>query len=485
MPPLHFGVLLLFARCSDGYEVGIGPKHGQDSILTPGFLGALILSFGQGKPWGISNMASGSISRGLGPKTVVLFTVLMTPVAAVHPGCLTCFGANPACTLHASAAGVCPYVEVPATNMNIIQKKESKALCLTNCLLPRFLRCFERGELTTASTLARRPAPGTTITVDPTKDKVATIMGYMKSGLISKDQMETAFAEAIDAASDAAKKKDLRANLQMLSNVKCMSDDGGSDVGQSGLLTWLLAKVTDFVSKGTYVTTALISAATVGAASTAVHRAKLVRPTSFEQFMEAVNYFIMYYLALGFGNAIILMQFIQFVVHDTMTVRGRDWRVAFELMNILFRRVEDAVPGTANLMTVSTEQFVLGVLEEAQKSAEFFWPIFFRTGAGKRAPGGGQDGKKPEEHGSTIKWNNKYAKDDKCRPCGAYNNKKQGSNPPCSMDHSDFHLLPCGTCKFRHVCNHWVSDKGPRGQCLGGHPRFECTNPNKCDDPVK
>ena len=141
MPPLHCGVLLLFARCSDGYEVGIGPKHGQDSILTPGFLGALILSFGQGKPWGISNMASGSISRGLGPKTVVLFTVLMTPVAAVHPGCLTCFGANPACTLHASASGVCPYVEVPATNMNIIQKKESKALCLTNCLLPRFLRC--------------------------------------------------------------------------------------------------------------------------------------------------------------------------------------------------------------------------------------------------------------------------------------------------------------------------------------------------------
>ena len=133
----------------------------------------------------------------------------------------------------------------------------------------------------------------------------------------------------------------------------------------------------------------MISAATVGAVSTAAHRAKLVRPTSFEQFMEAVNYFIMYYLALGFGNAIILMQFFQFVVHDTMTVRGRDWRIAFELMNILFRRVEDAVPGTANLMTVSTEQFVLGVLEEAQKSAEFFWPIFFRTGAGKRAPGGG------------------------------------------------------------------------------------------------
>ena len=248
MPPLHFGVLLLVARCVDGYEVGIGPKQPQDSILTPGFLGGLILSFGQGKPWGTSNMASGSMASGLGPKTVVSFLVLLSPVLAVHPGCLTCFGANPACTLHASASGVCPYVEVPATNMNIIQKKESKALCLTNCLFPRFLRCFERGELTTASTLAQRPAPGTTIVMNPSTDKVATIMGYMKSGLVSKDQMETAFAEAIDAETDAAKKKDLRANLQMLGNVKCLSDEGGSDVGQSGLLTWLLAKVTDFVS---------------------------------------------------------------------------------------------------------------------------------------------------------------------------------------------------------------------------------------------
>ena len=310
-------------------------------------------------------------------------------------------------------------------------------------------------------------------------------MGYMKSGLVSKDQMETAFAEAIDAETDAAKKKDLRANLQMLGNVKCLSDEGGSDVGQSGLLTWLLAKVTDFVSKGTYVTTTLITAATVGAASSAAHRAKLVRPTSFAQFMEAVNYFIMYYIALGMGNAIILMQFFQFALHDTMTVRGRDWRVAFELVNILFRRVEDAVPGTANLMTVATEQFILGVIEEAQKSAEFFWPAFFRGGAGKRAPGGGHDGNKTDEQGSTIKWNGKFSKDDKCKPCGAYNNKKQGSDPACSMDHTDFHLRACGTCKFQHKCNHWVSDKGKKGQCLGDHPRFECDNPNKCNDAVK
>ena len=469
------------------FGTAIGPIPGQDSILTPDFLGTLTTSNGMGKRMRASNMGYKVVGGRPIPKWVILVLAVAPLVDAAgssrppHPGCLTCFGANPACTLHASAAGVCPYEDVPSRNLNIIKKGEATALCLTNCLVPRFLRCFERGELTTASTLARRPAPGTTMAVDPTKDKVSTIMNYMKTGLVAKDQMETAFAEAIDTETDADKRKDLRDNLKLLSAVKCLSDEGGSDIGQSGLLTWLLAKVMEFVSKGTYVTTTMIAAATVGSASAAAYRAKLVRPTSFVQFMEALNYFTMYYMALGLGNIIVLTQFLQFVVYDTMNVRGRDWRVAFELMNILFRRVEDSVQGSYNLITVATESVIFGVLEEAQKAAEFFWPVFFRTRGAK--PRDEPEGGKPEDT-PKVKWNGKSSKDDTCKPCGAYNNAKQGSDPPCSMDHQPFHLKSCGTCKFLHKCNHWVSDKGKKGQCHGAHPRFKCDNPNKCDDPV-
>ena len=51
-------------------------------------------------------------------------------------------------------------------------------------------------------------------------------------------------------------------------------------------------------------------------------------------------------------------------------------------------------------------------------------------------------------------------------------------------------LKPDGTCRFAHVCDMWVTGKGPKGRCMGekgtpGHSRLKCDNPDKCDAPVK
>ena len=90
-----------------------------------------------------------------------VFALFVVFPGSVSAGCPHCFGANPACTLHASARGTCPYEAVPSQNRAIIAGTSSSSLCLTHCILPRFLRCFERGELSTVTSLARRPAPGT------------------------------------------------------------------------------------------------------------------------------------------------------------------------------------------------------------------------------------------------------------------------------------------------------------------------------------
>ena len=43
-----------------------------------------------------------------------------------------------------------------------------------------------------------------------------------------------------------------------------------------------------------------------------------------------------------------------------------------------------------------------------------------------------------------------------------------------------------GKCKYDHVCDQWVTDKGPKGRCLSAkHKRGECDNPNKCDQPAQ
>ena len=40
--------------------------------------------------------------------------------------------------------------------------------------------------------------------------------------------------------------------------------------------------------------------------------------------------------------------------------------------------------------------------------------------------------------------------------------------------------------KYDHVCDQWVTDKGPKGRCLSAkHKRGECDNPNKCDQAAQ
>ena len=83
----------------------------------------------------------------------------------------------------------------------------------------------------------------------------------------------------------------------------------------------------------------------------------------------------------------------------------------------------------------------------------------------------GDDGPKGKGPGNKVtEWNNK------CSPnatgiCKTYNFK--------DAVHPKKHLYRDGTCKFRHVCNHWVTGKGKDGVCGGDHPYYSCTNPDR------
>ena len=80
------------------------------------------------------------------------------------------------------------------------------------------------------------------------------------------------------------------------------------------------------------------------------------------------------------------------------------------------------------------------------------------------------------------------------REARVYNGQCQPADaskiPPCpywnsGKDHDPKHLNASGKCVFRHVCNHWVTDKGPRGRCESAtHSWKNCDNPAKCDSPV-
>ena len=82
-------------------------------------------------------------------------------------------------------------------------------------------------------------------------------------------------------------------------------------------------------------------------------------------------------------------------------------------------------------------------------------------------------------------------------PCSVkkpYNGKFTPGGRTCSAfnvgrEHQARELFADGTCKFDHVCDHWVNNKGKAGQCRNsagtpGHSRATCDNPHGCDNAL-
>ena len=170
-----------------------------------------------------------------------------------------------------------------------------------------------------------------------------------------------------------------------------------------------------------------------------------------------INMFIMICSGLGVMSVLVLTDFFEHAVYDTIRLRGRTWQLAHELMLIMFRRVEDS-GGRLSLAKVCDECHLGTLLEEAEVNRA----TYFRQGEGT------------SQDAPTKKWNGKFTSSS-ARLCSAYNR---------NSTHTADLLFPDGTCRFNHACNHFVTDKGPRGQCMGSHRWIECDNPNKCNAPV-
>lgn len=106
------------------------------------------------------------------------------------------------------------------------------------------------------------------------------------------------------------------------------------------------------------------------------------------------------------------------------------------------------------------------MLSDARRFGEQFCSLANRSGKAKEGTSG------------TKEWNGEFqpSGNSKVQPCPYFNSGKP---------HEAKHLTSTGKCIFRHVCNHWVSDKGPGGRCESAdHNWPKCDHPNKCDKKV-
>jgi hypothetical protein len=125
---------------------------------------------------------------------------------------------------------------------------------------------------------------------------------------------------------------------------------------------------------------------------------------------------------------------------------------------------------------VYNESYLNTLMEAAETKVRQVYKgaLIFRTRGEK--PRIYNDGSNIE--GGGTKWTKKFTASSN-RPCSVHNSMPL-------REHKSADLLSDGTCKFNHVCNHWVSNKGKYGQCLNSegtqnHVRDNCDNTHKCN----
>ena len=140
------------------------------------------------------------------------------------------------------------------------------------------------------------------------------------------------------------------------------------------------------------------------------------------------------------------------------------WPTAFELFLVYLEEVEREAGDDVNLSNVyqrgAQDTFLMRARERTPKGGK---ARIFRPGS-------------EDDDGAGIEWNGSWNR--KSKSCCITFNLGNKKHPASAINER-------GGCKYNHVCDHWVDDKGPGGTCGGDHPRVKCNNPHKCDKELK
>ena len=403
---------------------------------------------------------------------LVLFAVLWLGflVNGVWAVCPHCSGNFPSCTYDNDSN--CPSLGQVTANATVIAAGTG-VLKLAGLIKPRFLRLFTRVSLDNILALVKRSEPGTAFTITDTTS-ATSILSAISNGLTTMEAVVFKLCELMEAASEAPAREKIKQRLdciKMAADIRGKLPSGAfTGLFDTGILTYMWAKVSEFVMKKDMQVKLVADAQRSSEQATSDMAAKIYRPASMEDFSEMLNLFALFNHYLCIVSLAVVADFFEHAVYDTIRARGESWQLAHELMLLMFRRVEDS-GGRLSLGKVIDEVYLNTVMAEARTNVQAFF----------RSPGGnpGRVGKDVDKNNHAVKWNGKFSS--KGGVCRFFNG---------DVEHPASALHPDGTCKFNHVCDHWVKGKGPKGKCLcsagtPGHSRKHCDNPDACDEPAK
>ena len=394
-----------------------------------------------------------------------LFLIFVPTTSAVT--CRTCFDQIQGCT----GGDTCPFVATAAQNgmlLGGVAAATATVIVARDVFPLRFTRILTRGVLDSLLIIGRRPPPGTA--VDLTALTNAQLTDPLQTSGVEPASILDEVTTRLAAATTQIEIQRLNAMCTAITAKQRLgrgahgavaSGDGTAElVGVYRYCAVLASKVVR--TRLSQVASILPPDAAQGldAHAKVVPPEKIVKPKSMAEFSDVLMTWTMLLSGLGIASILVSGAFLREVVYDPIADGTVTWEGAFELWLVYLEEVERTAGDEVNLANVYNRGAQDTMLKRAMER------LPFRTSTGIfRGNGGNGDG------GEGPKWN------------GSFNSKSAGTCLTFNLGKKQ-HPATClnekGGCKFNHVCDAFVGDKGPGGRCGSDkHGRQNCDNPAK------
>ena len=389
---------------------------------------------------------------------VILFWSILFGLCdqALAVTCRSCFDGIAGC----AGGAACPFATQTAANLAVLAVAGGAAIDVASLIPSSYVRHLPTQVLRTLAAIARVPVAGGP--PDLGAMNLVELSECLASGRIENAAYKNELnARLADPATVAAQVTRISAMLVAAQNNGVVYNSRVIEgISSYGVLGYLVAAASLIVNTGkrTYSSGTVASASSSSGGTSLSIRA----PTSGSQFAELLMVWQTLCHAVGAANFLATVPFLQQVVWDGISTLGLLWEQAYCLFIIYLEAIEDSrgVLHLANVFAAGAQD--TRIRAASQRHLEMF----------SCQPCDDQDdkGKGKDRDKGSKKWNGKDSPSAN-GVCKTYNFK--------DAEHPPQHLHKDGTCKFPHVCNKWVTGKGPGGMCLENHPAYSCTNPNK------
>ena len=366
--------------------------------------------------------------------------------------------------------GTCPAQGATAENAAILagltaigSTAIAAVITIKHSVAPRFMRIFDSAALSAIVALSKKPASGSAFKYEATTppDQILAAVG---TGSYSMEQALVQCAKLIhENKTSADTLAKLKLDLELIRAAKDVDSFrlAASSSAEAGALTFIAGRVSNFIYNKEILVKVNLQTDFGAAGSSSTPRssfaARICRFDDPMQFAEWVNLMTLFLNVLGVCTSSIVCHFWEYFVYDVIRHQGHDWQVAFELVLIIFRRIEDS-GGQMTIGTAYEDVYLNSAMAEATRNAYKFYKCL------------------PCDSDGAAAYNGKFTSSSK-KVCPHFN--KGENHPPASL------FPDTGTCRMNHICDKFVDNKGPYGRCMGSHSRLKCTNDNACDEPIQ